>query len=669
MLSWRANWPKQTCPSSQRTRNAFSLVPLYIHQALGLPGALNAALLIFSFVACCAAGRELTLLLDPRSPRRLALLVGSVAWAAALVVITEMLSPLHLLSAGPSALALAVVTVATAAAWRYWRTQLDAPSTPPASPTARPPAPLAVLMIAAAAAQAAWIALTAYTYAPNNYDALTYHLPRVLHWVQAASSGPYATNTERQVQYPPGAEYIVTQLHFVLSDDTLANFVQWAGMLLAAVAVTEIARRLGAGGLAQLGAALLALALPIGIGEAATTQNDFVEAGWLAAFAALGLGFAANPTSRIWGILTGLALGLAVLTKSTAYIYVPPLILLVGAVALRRSAAWTALLPAILLGVVAYVSLNLGQYLRVYRTYHSLLGPTGCCNNEVHTPASLASSIIRNLALQVPMGGPLEPLGRALQGGLAELNSLTGFDPLDPRLTTTGAIDVFQQTFWYGPDFAGNLVQTILILATLGWLLWSRSDRLAKLYALALVGCFLLFSGYLKFQIWGNRLELPLLVLWAPAIAAVLLDRMRLGAGLVPLAVLVLSFNWTAHSQDAAPGYGSNATRTEYYAGQSVHPQFPAYQDFATAILAGGCRQVGLSFASDNVPEYPLWAMLQERGFTGRIEHVDVQNSTRRWADPDFQPCAVIADEPRAGYPAPAWQTSESHGMVLYLRK
>ena len=644
-------------------------MPLYIHQAVGIPGALNAALLLSSLVASCAAGRQLTLRADPRAPRRLAFLVGSVLWASAIVGSTELLSLFHLLAALPSALALAAVTLAGAAAWLLLRRDLGASPTKSSPPPTGQRRIVAILMVAAATVQAGWIAVTAYTYAPNNYDALTYHLPRVLHWVQAASAGPYATNTERQVQYPPGAEYIVTQLHFVLSDDSLANFVQWAGMLLAALAVTEIARRLGAGGLAQLGAALLTLALPIGIGEAATTQNDFVTAAWLATFAALGLGFAANPTSRLWGCLTGLALGLAVLTKSTSYLYAAPLILFIGAVAIHRSRAWkTVLLPA-LFAAVAYFSLNLGQYLRVYRTYHSPLGPTSCCNNEVHTPASLASSIIRNLALQVPMGGPLEPAGRAIQGGLAALHSLTGFDPVDPRLTTAGASDVFRQTFWYGPDFAGNLLQTILILATLGWLARSGSDRLAKLYTVTLVGCFLLFSGYLKFQIWGNRLELPLLVLWAPAIGAVLLDRMGLGAGLVPLAVLLLGFNWTANSQDAAPGYGIGATRTQYYAGQSIHPQFPAYEDFAGAIQADACSEVGLSFAGDNVPEYPVWAMLQERGFRGRIEHVDVQNSTRRWADPDFRPCAVIADEARAGYPGTAWQTIESHGMVLYLRK
>jgi len=644
-------------------------VPLYIHQEPAFPGVLNAALLVLAFAVLVALGGEIARRLEPGSPRRLAVLIGATLWMTSLVAITEGLSLVHALAPIPSAGGWTLATVAGAVGRWIIRNRSRGVETERSARRPRPGWILPGVMVTAATIQAAWIAITAYTYAPNNYDALTYHLPRVLHWVQQASSGPFATNTERQVQYPPGAEYVVTQLHFVLPDDSLANHVEWAGMLLAALAVTEIARRLGACGVAQLGAALLAMALPIGIAEAATTQNDFVFAGWLAVFVAFGLGLAANPASRAWGLLAGLALGLAVLTKSTAYLYAPPLLLLMGGLALARSRPLRAVMVPVTLAAIATLALNLGQYVRVFRTYHSPLGPTGCCTNEVHTPAAFLSSLLRNFALQVPMGGPLLPVGRALQDGLAWLHALTGFDPVDPRLTTAGASDVFKQTFWFGPDFAGNLLQTLLILATIAWVTWSGADRVAKLYTAALVGCFLLFSAYLKFQIWGNRLELPLLVLWSPAITTVLFRRTVLLAGMVPLAVLIAGFDWTAHSQDAAPGYGLDLSRTEYYAAQPAQPEFAAYRTFTEAIRATDCASIGLSFAGDNLAEYPLWVMLGERGFEGLIEHVDVTNPTRRWAAPGFHACAIIADHDDPRYDTSSWRRIDDHGLYLYLQK
>ena len=61
-------------------------------------------------------------------------------------------------------------------------------------------------MVAAGAIWAA-ILVTALLGAPNGFDAVTYHLTRVEHWIQNASVRHYPTHITRQIQLSPMAEF------------------------------------------------------------------------------------------------------------------------------------------------------------------------------------------------------------------------------------------------------------------------------------------------------------------------------------------------------------------------------------------------------------------------------------------------------------------------------
>jgi cobalt/nickel transport system permease protein len=67
-------------------------------------------------------------------------------------------------------------------------------------------AALAVLPLAVA------LGVAAFSYAPSNWDSMTYHLSRVAHWLQHGSVEAYETGIYRQVLYAPGAEYLVLLL-------------------------------------------------------------------------------------------------------------------------------------------------------------------------------------------------------------------------------------------------------------------------------------------------------------------------------------------------------------------------------------------------------------------------------------------------------------------------
>src|SRR5439155_14043743 len=87
-------------------------------------------------------------------------------------------------------------------------------------------------------------------------------------------------------------------------------------------------QQLGAGPRAQALSALFCATIPMGILQATSTQNDYVLAFWLVCLAFTLLAALAEPANPLYLIGVGASLGLALLTKGTAYVLVgPPLLI------------------------------------------------------------------------------------------------------------------------------------------------------------------------------------------------------------------------------------------------------------------------------------------------------------------------------------------------------
>ena len=188
---------------------------------------------------------------------------------------------------------------------------------------------------------------------------MTYHLARVAHWAQQASVVFYPTHIIRQIHQPPWAEYAALHLFLLWGGDRLANFVQWGSMILSLVGVSVIARQLGAGTRGQLLAAFACATIPMGIMQAATTQNDYVVTLWLVCLTSALLALR-TQLDLAPALVAGGSLGLALLTKATAYVLATPLVTLL-LVADRRRPIGTRLGQVALVGLCA-MALNAPQY-------------------------------------------------------------------------------------------------------------------------------------------------------------------------------------------------------------------------------------------------------------------------------------------------------------------
>lgn len=60
----------------------------------------------------------------------------------------------------------------------------------------------------------------------TNWDSMTYHMPRVMYWLQQQSVEHYATVNDRQLELGPWSGFAIATLVMLYGDDRFANLVQ-----------------------------------------------------------------------------------------------------------------------------------------------------------------------------------------------------------------------------------------------------------------------------------------------------------------------------------------------------------------------------------------------------------------------------------------------------------
>ncbi len=604
---------------------------------------------------------------------RQAILEGAVAWGAALVAITEALSPFHMLVTPAVAAAWAVVIAGgLAIIWRrgalsWWSGSVLRSSFQGDRAS--------VVFYASLGATLLILGVLTITTAPNTWDSMTYHLARVVHWQQSGTLAPYPTHILRQLYLQPAAEYAVLHLRLLGGSDQFAGVVQFGSMLGALVGVSLIAERLGAGRSGVLCGVAATASIPIGILESTSTQNDYVVTFWLVCFLFFCLRIVGLRDRVIpWWLVvaTGASLGLAVMTKATAYLVAFPFVVWIIVVIGRRG-RMRGLLRLSVAGFVA-LALNGSFYARNESVFGSPLGPfdEGAPSlrylNDALTPGLIASNVVRDVGLNF-VATPIAAINVRALHLVTAIHSVMGVDIQDARTTWGGELFREQNTTMaFDEDFAGNPMQVVLGVCALIalWPLRHRLGGLAPIYACALVAGFIFFAAFLRWQPWHTRLELAFLVLCAPLVGLIAEAAAPRLALVVSALLLVSMLPWLVNNR-ARPLIGPDSV-----VGMSRQHEYFTFQPELETAYAGavgyvdqhGCTEVGYISNQDGW-EYPLVA-LSLRPL--RIEHVGVTNVSGRLDSLPFAPCAVMAIGASAsgqmlqiggrGY-APAWSDGQ----------
>jgi hypothetical protein len=565
---------------------------------------------------------------------REAALGASVAWGVVVVVLTEGLSLFAALAFGPLLLAWCLITCASVVVCvRYW------PNVPVlALGPFRRELVLPSLLIAGMSFILLATAVVALVSPPNNWDSMTYHMARVANWVDHRSVSDYPTHILRQLYLGPWAEFAVTHLQILAGGDRFANLVQYVAMLGNVLGVSLVAKKLGAAWQGQLMAAVFCATIPMGVLQASSTQTDQVTALWFLCFLNFLVGLLTATSANSWGeaLLAGASLGLAALTKMTALVFAAPFLLWATFVLFSKRRFRAALLLATI--GAAGLAINTGHLLRNELAFGWPLGPrseTAIYTNEIHSPAALASNVIRNVAVHLAVPA----MDMDIRGEVFRLHALTGFNINDRR--TTFLDTTFYYHFALSEDYAGNPLHLLIAVISFTAALWGfRTNRLAAAYSACLVGAFLLFCGYLKWEPWVSRLHLPLFVAAMPVCGLVFSRDGVRRVGYIVAVVLLGVGIFYATENEVRPLVGEQSilrqSRTSLYF--TVRPErLGPFLAAAAAAAHGNPSRIGLVTGVDDW-EYPLRVLVRaQSGVAVPFEHLNVRNESRN-CPPELTP-------------------------------
>lgn len=595
-------------------------------------------------------------------------LVGTVT-----LILTELLSAFSALRRGPLIACWAVVLLAAlAVAARRPR------------PTIRFPGPDWVTLgcWTGVTAILALTGITAVFSAPNSADAMAYHMPRVVYWAEQSSVRFFPTPYLNQVMLQPLAEYFMLHTYVVSGGDRWINLVQWLASAGCIFGVSAVAAEFGFGPRGRALAALFCATIPAGILASSGAKNDYVLALWLMAAVYFALRYAATLELRD-AVFLGLALGLALLTKATAYLYAPwPLLAILAG--RRRPRRLSRLAAGAALALACSVALNVPHYARNHGLSGSIFGFDSAqgdglfrWTNETFGWKQTVSNLLRNTSEQ--MGGRSSAWNQRVYREVVELHNRMGIAINDPSTT-------WRWSFFRPPRNANHeanapnrwhLALLTLLSLVLVWRALNGRDGERALYALSLATAFLAFCACLKWQPYLARLFLPLFVLGSPL--AGLLEEWPTRRGLVAGALalflldssrLAIVENWTR------PLKGPNSVlrrprEEQYFADMNQWGNRGSYISAVEQLRAARCRTVGID-AHNLQLEYPLQALLRARDSSVVFLHTGVANASARYRPPvAATPCAIVcldcAGDPSRLALYPGYRVSTTHGKFVVM--
>ncbi|MEM6253588.1 MAG: glycosyltransferase family 39 protein [Cyanobacteria bacterium P01_D01_bin.156] len=588
---------------------------------------------------------------------REALLFGLMAWAVIVTVLTEGLSLVRGFNSLFLTLAWLLITIGLAFfSWRAYGLRVIK-STPKQwfSPYAfiELPWTLKLSTVGMTLALLA-IGITAVVAAPNHSDSMEYHLSRVMHWIQNESVAHYPTHDIFQLYQNPWSEFAIAHLQLLSNSDRFSGCVQWISMIGSLFGVSLIAKELGANRNGQILAAIFSGTLPMAVLQGSSTNNDHVVALWMVCFIYFALLIMRQGIRILPLVCLGASLGLAILSKGTAYIYAFPFCLWLLLWGIRHL-GWRMIAPMVwVMGIVLFI--NGGHYLRNVLLFGSPLGvpdETGAAFgiryliSNVSRNLALHADIVRNLHLE----GFITPITGIVEKLVKILHEVMGVDVNEPLITSAKDPRFYVPGLSFNEDKAGNPLHLAVILLASGLLLINgrlKQRRRLFLYWLTTTGTFLLFCQLLTWSSARCRLHLPIFIIFAALVGTVLGNTLnRRIVNLLTIGLVLLSFQWVFYNQ-VRPMAGENNIFTNTRPAQYFKTQ-PAlekiYTNATEQITNQSCSDVGMVFENISF-EYPYWQLLDapRRGF--RAQHVGVSNESAPLQTEGrygrFKPCLVM---------------------------
>jgi 4-amino-4-deoxy-L-arabinose transferase-like glycosyltransferase len=487
---------------------------------------------------------------------------------------------------------------------------------------------------------------------PSTYDAMSYHMSRVMHWIQDRSLMYYPTNISLQLIYPIFSESVILHFQLLSGSDRWANSVQWLAMCGSLVGVSLIARELGASRKGQILSALIAMTIPMGILQATSTQTDYVDTLWLCSFIyfffcwrrALGWGYA---------LLIGASLGLDLATKGVALIYAAPFLGVMLVEAFRRMKIKKLFMMAAVVVLLASLYYA-GIFYRNTLYFHGHADKFTSLNDSLlNTPICLeafGANVLRNLGIHLVT--PWFGLNTSINQEIYHVAAFLHINLNNKDWSFFSCI--FQPIhFSANEDCTGNLLHVLFFSIVLILLAFPRFRNRDTVHYLAacLLG-YLAFNVLLKWQPYHSRFHLGMFVIFSP-LAGFVIERIKFKWIISSIMGILFFTAWLMILINVnKPILGSisifypeDRPFLHFIRVEASQPTYLEYASITQVLKKLGCKNIGLIMGPGDL-EYLLWTALNPASDPSiRIESIFVSNasSTLKYPRGDFVPDAIIA--------------------------
>ncbi|MDJ1504455.1 hypothetical protein [Xanthocytophaga agilis] len=489
---------------------------------------------------------------------------------------------------------------------------------------------------------------------PNTWDSMTYHMARVMHWIQNQSVDHYPSHIIRQHYQPPFAEYIILHLQLLSGTDQWANLVQWSFLIGILISVSLLGKELGTNRTTQIVSMFLAITLPLAILEGNSTQNDLVSSFWVLTCVYFILQLRKLSSFVLAAICTGLALSIAVFTKSTSYLWLFPFCFWMGFYLLFIQKQFRYVISLITILLISILLINTGHFYRNHKIYGHILGGTSqeraSYVNASHTLPKLTSNVIRNIDLHLRT--PFYYWNRSIRLATLKIHHWLGLTMHDPDITyfSSGNLPFYESWRDFDESASGNFFHFLLLIFTCFAFLKYKNDlfssnRIAYLYLGSCIITFFLFCIYLRWQEWHVRLHLPLFLLFMPLCAIIISQRKAINTSVIIVllffALLCILFN---NNKPIIPNnYNQYYTIYRKSYKELYNKQSHQYQKIGNYISSLGVNKVGLILGI-NDGDYLFWIFLQDASKSQiTIKHINIENPSKVLESTAFIPDCIIS--------------------------
>ncbi len=221
---------------------------------------------------------------------------------------------------------------------------------------------------------------------PHDWDSMTYHLPRMAHYLQAGNLDYFDANYWAQVVHPKNSTLLLLFTYLITGrNEHLIQFPQFISFWMISISVYGVSRQIGMDNIKAIFSACISTLLISSILQANTTQNDLIISAFLGGSVYFLFTFR-RTQKRTDLLLAALGITLAAGTKASFLLSMPSLIFLALALTYSRIIKeWgTNLLMIIGFGIAGtFLFVLPSGYVENYRIYGSPFGNQDV--NEIHT--------------------------------------------------------------------------------------------------------------------------------------------------------------------------------------------------------------------------------------------------------------------------------------------